>query len=94
MRKSGKVIAVGRNIDGRCEVHGWRWRNMDAIFCGHIQTVGLKKDGKLIATGNNEDGFCNVSRWRNIVSLSFGRSHVVGLRKDGTVIAMEAMEAL
>ncbi len=67
---------------------------MDAIFCGHIQTVGLKKDGKLIATGNNEDGFCNVSRWRNIVSLSFGRSHVVGLRKDGTVIAMEAMEAL
>ena len=86
LKASGTVVAVGRNVNGQCNVSGWK--NIIAISAGVDYTVGLKADGTVIAVGNNDHGQCNVSDWTDIVSVSAGTAHTVGLKADGTVVAV------
>ena len=82
----GKVIAVGPNEEGQCNVGNWR--DIVAISAGPFFTVGLQKNGRVVACGRNEYGQCNVASWRNIVAISAGARHTVGLKADGTLVAV------
>lgn len=81
----GRVIAVGANAKGQCDVGDWR--DIVAVAAGNDYTVGLKTDGTVVAVGNNEGGQCNVSDWQDIVSVSVEYWFTVGLKADGTVVA-------
>jgi len=86
LKTDGRVVAVGENKDGQCNVSGWR--EIVAVSAGGSHTVGLKSDGTVVAIGNNKDGQCNTRGWSNIVAVSAGGSHTVGLKSDGTVVAV------
>ena len=86
LRSDGKVVAVGHNGFGQCDVNGWT--GITAVACADAHTVGLCADGTVVAVGDNKYGQCNVSDWRNIVEIACGNRHTVGLRADGTVVAV------
>lgn len=79
-----KVVAVGNNEDGQCNVDGWI--DIVQVSCGKNHTVGLKKDGSVVAAGNNSDGRCNVGDWKDIVYIGTPYWQTVGVKKDGTMI--------
>ena len=85
LKSDGKVVAVGYNDDGRCDVSGWK--DIVAVSAGVYQTVGLKSDGKVVAVGSNGYGQCNTDSWIDIVAIS-ADSHTVGLKSDGTAVAV------
>lgn len=86
LKSDGKVIVVGYNKYGQCDVS--EWKDMVAISAGRIHTVGLKKDGTVLAVGDIFWGECDVSKWKDIVSVSAGGWHTVGLKSDGKVVAV------
>ena len=86
LRSDGKVVAVGHNGFGQCDVNGWT--GITAVACADAHTVGLCADGTVVAVGDNKYGQCNVSDWRNIVEIACGNRHTVGLCADGTVVAV------
>ena len=61
LKSDGTALALGGNIDGRCNVSGWT--NIDWIAAGGFHTIGVKSDGTVVAVGLNDDGQCNVSGW-------------------------------
>ena len=86
LKSDGTVVAVGRNIEGQCDVGNWTY--IVQVSAGCLHTVGLKTDGTLVAVGNNDKGQCNVGGWTGIVQVAAGDYHTVGLKPDGTVVAM------
>jgi alpha-tubulin suppressor-like RCC1 family protein len=86
LRNDGRVLAVGSNNRGQCNVGGWKDIIHVAASCYH--TVGLKSDGTVVAVGENDDGQCDVSGWTDIVQVAAGDEHTVGLKSDGTVVAV------
>ncbi|PGS27387.1 hypothetical protein COC59_07455 [Bacillus cereus] len=64
LKSDGKVMAVGWNEYGQCNVSNWR--DIVAIAAGCAHTVGLKLDGTMVAIGDNTYGQCDVGSWRNI----------------------------
>ena len=64
LKADGKVVAVGSNAYGQCDVSGWT--DIVAVLAGGYHTVGLKADGTVVAVGDNEYGQCDVSGWANI----------------------------
>lgn len=85
LKTNGKVVAVGYNEYGQCDVSSWS--DIVAVSAGYYHTVGLKADGTVVAVGSNKNGQCEVSGWTDIVSVSAGSYHTVGLKADGTVVA-------
>ncbi len=45
----GRVVAVGRNDYGQCDVEDWK--EVVAIACGNSYTVGLTADGRVLSAG-------------------------------------------
>jgi hypothetical protein len=86
LKGDGKVVAVGDNQYGQCDVGSWSGIVEVAAGCGY--TVGLRSDGTVVAVGNNEYGQCNVDDWMDIVQVAAGCDHTVGLGSDGTVLAV------
>ena len=82
--KGGRVVAIGNNDYGQCDVEDWT--GIISIACGGLHTVGLMKDSTVVATGNNVYGQCDVENWWGIEAIACGLFHIVGLRKDGTVV--------
>ena len=82
----GRVLAMGDNDAGQCDVSGWR--NIVAVSAGSKHTVGLRSDGTVVAAGADNGGQCQVSDWKDVVAVSAMESHTVGLRSDGTVVAV------
>lgn len=60
----GTAVAVGVELNNRCDVDGWT--NIIAISGSYWHTVGLRADGTVVAVGDNEGGRCDVSSWTNI----------------------------
>jgi hypothetical protein len=83
---NGRVVAVGRNDYGQCDVDSWTDIVQVAGGVGH--TVGLKSDGTVVAVGRNDYGQCDVSAWTGIVQVAGGGLYTVGLKADGTVVAV------
>ena len=67
LRADGRVLAVGCNSSGECDVGDWR--DVVAIAYSGDRTVGLHADGTVVATGKNDSGQCNVSDWKLFNSI-------------------------
>lgn len=61
LKSNGRVVAVGSNDWGQCNVGGWR--SITQVTVGHVHTVGVKSDGTVVAVGRNIYGQCDVSEW-------------------------------
>ncbi len=86
LRADSRVLAVGRNTYGQCDVGGWS--SIVQIAAGGDHTLGLKSDGTVVAVGRNDYGQCNVGTWSGITQVAGGGLHTVALKSDGTVIAV------
>ena len=62
LKANRKVVAVGENDYGECDVSGWK--DIIAVLADASHTFGLKSDGTVVATGKNDYGECNVSDWK------------------------------
>lgn len=83
--ENGRMAAVGRTVDGQCDVENWT--NIKAIVAGDHHTVALRENGSVLADGKNDFGQCNVSGWQDIKLVAAGDYHTVGLTEDGTLFA-------
>jgi len=86
IRSDGKVLAVGSNSYGQCNVGSWT--DITQVAAGDLHTVGLKSDGTVVAVGDNQGEQCNVGDWTDIIQVACGSTHTVGLKSDGTVVAV------
>jgi len=86
LKDNGRVLAIGDNSAGQCDVGSWR--GITQVSAGWGYTVGLKSDGTVVPVGNNEDLQCNVRGWGNIIQVVAGGIHTAGLKSDGTVVAV------
>ena len=86
LRSDGRVLAVGKNKNGECNVGSWK--DIIQVAAGTFHTVGLKSDGTVVTVGKNDNGECNVGSWTDIVQVACGDHHTVGLKSDGTVVAV------
>lgn len=82
LKKNGKVVAVGNNTFGQCNVQ--KWDNILAIAAGENHTLGLNKEGSVISVGDDSNGKRNVEIMDKIVSISAGENASACVRKDGT----------
>ena len=85
LKSDGRVVAVGNNQHGQCDLSGWS--DIVAVASGRSHTVGLKSDGRVVAVGDNDYGQCDLSNWSDIVAVAAGYSHTIGLKSDGRVVA-------
>jgi hypothetical protein len=86
LQSDGRVVAVGRNDYGQCNVG--TWTDIVQVAAGAQHTLGLKSDGRVVAVGRNDYGQCDVSAWTGIVQVAGGGLYSVGLKADGTVVAV------
>lgn len=84
LKSNGRVVAIGDNWCGQCDVSGWT--NIVAIDAGYDHVLGLKKDGTVVATGDTYDGKCQVGQWKNVVQIEAAFLSSVGLTSDGTLL--------
>jgi hypothetical protein len=86
LQSDGRVVAVGRNDYGQCNVRSLT--GIVQVAGGGDHTVGLRADGRVVAVGRNDYGQCDVSAWTDIVQVAGGGLHTVGLKSDGRVVAV------
>ena len=58
---NGRVVAVGADSAGECQVS--QWRDVVAVATGSHHSVGLRTDGGVVATGSNSHGQLEVGTW-------------------------------
>lgn len=85
--EDGRVIAMGNNRFGQCDVDGWS--DIVKVAAGDYHTVALKKDGTVLAAGDNRYGQCNVDKWRDIVDVFAENEMTVGVKSDGSIVVTE-----
>lgn len=88
LKSDGRVVAVGDNSEGQCNVG--EWEDIVAIAAGDYHTVGLKSDGTVVTTQSEEKyshSYRSINEWRNIVAISAGYGLTLGLQSNGTVVA-------
>ena len=71
LKVNGRVVAMGDNSHGQCNVG--IWRNITEIAAGYWHTVGLKSDGTAVAVGLNDSSQCDVGNWADITQVTAGR---------------------
>ncbi len=81
----GRVLAVGDNTYGQCDVE--YWNGITSVSAGANHTLGLCEDGSVVAAGNNGYGQCNVEDWHNIIYIYAAGNTSYGIRDDGSVVA-------
>ena len=64
LKSNGRVVAIGNNYEGQCDVKGWT--DIVAVSAGWDHTVGLKSDGRVVAVGDNAWKQCDVDGWKNV----------------------------
>ncbi|MEG2583740.1 MAG: hypothetical protein RSA27_04475, partial [Oscillospiraceae bacterium] len=86
LKKDGRVVAVGDNQFGQCDVADWA--GVVAVDTGADYTVAVTIDGELLATGYNKFGQCDLPTFKDFKAVSAGQNHTAMLRKSGKVMAM------
>lgn len=93
LRADGKVVAVGDNTYGQCNVKNWD--NIIAIAAGDWHTVGLRADGTVVSTCPDLNKYpdlytaaTDVSSWEGITQIAAGSGYTLGLKSDGSVVAI------
>lgn len=61
---SGRVLAVGDNSHGQCDVGDWE--HIIAVAAGSTHTLGLCADGTVVSAGNPDDGRRDVGGWSDL----------------------------
>lgn len=84
LQANGRVVAIGRDNYGQCDVKAWR--DIVQICTGDRHTVGLREDGTVLATGAVSNRQCDVSGWKNITAIAATGSCTAGLCADGSVV--------
>ena len=96
LTKDGRVVAVGNNDFGQCDVADWKDENVVAISAGDYHTVALTEDGRVLTTQKKDCHFDGVdfsasieeiATWEDIVEISAGYGYTLGLKSNGTVVA-------
>ena len=65
LESNGRVVAVGDNYYGQCNVEDWI--DITQIAAGSYHTLGLEQDGRVVATGDDEYCQCSCARtWTDI----------------------------
>jgi len=67
------------------------WTEIEKLFAGYGQLIGLKADGTCVAAGvkGDSNGYvaeCDVEGWSDIVSAVCGYNFSIGLKSDGTCV--------
>ena len=89
LRSDGKVVAVGDNEYGQCDVESWE--DVVAISAGDYHTVGLTKDGRILSTQRESDfpdSYQKINnQWisKKFCTLSAGYGFTLGVETDGSV---------
>ena len=60
----GRVVAMGDNSYGQCNVGDWT--QIIQLAAGAEHTVGVRAGGMAVATGLNGNGQCNIAGWTDI----------------------------
>jgi len=96
LTKDGRVVAVGDNNFGQCNVDDWNDEQIIAISAGDYHTVALTADGQVLTTQKKDchfdrvdfsDSVEQIAKWKDIVAVSAGYGYTLGLKSDGTVVA-------
>ena len=85
LKSDGRVVAVGANEYGECDVGGWT-NIIQVAAVGEFVTVGLQSHGTVVITP--PDPHASFDDWTDIVQVAGGYEHMVGLKSDGTVVAV------
>lgn len=85
LKNTGKVVAIGDNGKGQCDVD--EWEDIIAISAGAFHTVGLSKDGKVVTTQKDSDILKEVNEWEDVVAVEAGYGTTFAIRSDGTVLS-------
>ena len=80
MDGSGRVIAVGDNTYGQCDVDGWD--DVISIAAGFEHLIGLRADGTVLFAGNNDYGQGEVEHWEHIKMIAAEPFYSFGLTDD------------
>lgn len=88
LRSDGKVVAVGDNTHGQCDVS--EWKDIIKIDTGDWYTVGLDIYGKVHITGENFEHskyieYDVLEKCTDIVDIAAGFGQTLCLRKNGTL---------
>ncbi len=59
LKSNGRVVAVGDNKYGQCNVSDWS--DIVSIAVGSYHVIGLKSDGTVVAAGRDTEGQCSLT---------------------------------
>lgn len=93
LTSDGRVIAIGDNSKGQCEVYGEEWKNIVAIAAGDWYTVALTQEGKVLITGENVSGskyidYEKLNAWEDIQDIAAGYGQTLVVMSNGYVDTM------
>lgn len=91
LRNDGKILAVGDNEFGQCEVEQWSSEGIASISAGDYHTIALTGDGTLLSTQREEDAPDSYKKvngeWKEekFVAISGGYGFTLAVNSDGEV---------
>ncbi len=83
LRRDGRVLAEGNNVENCCTVSDWR--DIRAVAAGSYHSVGLTVDGHVCFRGLNDMGQGDVTAWTGIRYLRTTDTYTVGVGYDGII---------
>ena len=84
--EDGKVLAVGKNDSGQCDVSDWN--DIISVAISGRSTIGLRADGSVLAAGDDPSMQHNMSHWKSIAMVAACGGHTVGMKHGGKVMAV------